>query len=266
LPGLFVFLECDMRDDMYKVIVERPRHGRAWQDDGRVFRNSEDRPARIGMRNGYFRRKSLNENLAPLERWLWQQRHRPWDKVYSELSAGIDRRNTVQDHIYTHLDDFVEREARLVDGKVYARNGWRRGVWAPVEETRVKLFVHPTTGILLPNRGAERAARNQREADAAKRRDRPYAVYHTIDASTQWHQREGCWFEVRLEHLPQAPAGARVAPMRYDVLRRCEVSLANAYQGPGGGTPSNYAMYGRADLYATSKRQLSRREVAQRLG
>jgi len=150
--------------------------------------------------------------------------------------------------------------------QIYVRNGWRRGVWAPVGETRIKLFVHPTTGILLPNRGAERAARDQREAYAAKRLDRPYAVYHVIDASTQWHQLEGSWFEVRLEQLPQAPARGRVALMRYDVLRRCEVSLANAYQGAGGGTPSNYAMYGRADVYATSKRQLSRREVAQRLG
>ena len=254
-----------MRDDMCKVIVERPRRGGSWAGDGRVFRDSEDRPARIGMKRGYQNRKWLNENLAPLKRWLWQQRQRPWDKVYSELSAGIDRRNTVQDHIYTHLDDFVEREARLVNGKVCVRNGWRGG-WAPIEETRIKLFVHPTTGILLPNRGADRRARQDREAQAARRLDRPYAVYHVIDASTQWHRLEGCWFEVRLALLPQAPAGACVAPKRYDVLRRCEVSLANAYQAAAGATTSNCAMYGRPDVYAASKRQLGRREIAQRQG
>ena len=149
-----------MRDDMCKVIVERPRRG-GGQDGARPFRNSEDRPARIGMRVGYRNRKWLNENLAPLRRWLGRQVHRPWDKVYAELTAGIDRRNTVQDHIYTHLDDYVERNARLVDGEVCVCSRWGRGTWTPVEQTRTALFVHPTTGILLPNRGAVRTARRQ---------------------------------------------------------------------------------------------------------
>src|SRR5687767_13089539 len=105
-----------MRDDMHKVIVERPRlkHGKksGYSSDGRLFRNrvhdDEDggfAPHHLGMRAGYGRRRWLNENLAPLRRWLRAQAYRHWDDVYSELSAGIDRRNTVQAHAYTHIED-----------------------------------------------------------------------------------------------------------------------------------------------------------------
>jgi hypothetical protein len=72
-----------MRDDMFKVIVERPRriHSNAYKGDGRAFRNREDGPSRLGMNKGYDDRKGLNENLAPLKRFLERQVNRPWDKV-----------------------------------------------------------------------------------------------------------------------------------------------------------------------------------------
>jgi hypothetical protein len=66
-----------MREDMYKVIVERPRRGGGVQGDGRNWRNSRDRGAHLGMQRGYASRKWLNENLAPLKRWLHKQVHRP---------------------------------------------------------------------------------------------------------------------------------------------------------------------------------------------
>ena len=60
-----------MRDDMSKVIVERPRWGsRMGTREGRRYRASEDVPGKIGMTQGYTTRKWLNENLAPLRRWL----------------------------------------------------------------------------------------------------------------------------------------------------------------------------------------------------
>jgi hypothetical protein len=103
-----------MREDMYKVIVERPRRGGGWafQKDGRKFRNSEDAPQKVGMKQGYQSRKSLNENLSPLKRFLESSIGKPWNKVYSELSEGIDRRNTVQEHIYSHIEQFVALHTR----------------------------------------------------------------------------------------------------------------------------------------------------------
>jgi hypothetical protein len=212
-----------MREDMYKVIVERPRRGGGVQGDGRNWRNSRDRGAHLGMQRGYASRKWLNENLAPLKRWLHKQVHRPWDGVYSELSQGIDRRNPVQAHIYQHLDQFVERECRLFDGVVMVwRNGPPPAAWVPVREhSSIELFVHPVTGILLPNRGQHQARRRQREQWAQRRTDRSCAEYHVIDHATQWHRVDGCWFEVTLAPLP---SGTGAEAQRYDVLRRCKVS------------------------------------------
>jgi hypothetical protein len=92
-------MDMDM-DDMDKVIVERPRRGGGVQGDGRGFRNSRERGSHLGMKRGYDHPKGLDENLAPLKRWLHKQVHRPWDKVYAELCSGIDRRSTVQAHVF----------------------------------------------------------------------------------------------------------------------------------------------------------------------
>ncbi|SDJ12619.1 hypothetical protein [Variovorax sp. OV700] len=117
-----------MREDMDKVIVERPRRGGGVQGDGRKWRNSRERGSYLGMAQGYAYPKGLNENLAPLKRWLHKQVHRPWDKVYAELCSGIDRRSTVQAHIFQHIDDFVERQAVLRDGEVWVSESWWRAV------------------------------------------------------------------------------------------------------------------------------------------
>ena len=55
---------------------------------------------------------------------------RPWNKVFSEICAGIDRRNTVQQHIHQHIRDFIAidvgvRNGRLVDLAADWRFLWR---------------------------------------------------------------------------------------------------------------------------------------------
>jgi len=92
-----------MREDMFKVIVERPRRGRSWakktklrylkEDDGR----SRVSGKRIAIEGG--RRKWLNENLAPLKRYLFKQRGRKWDDVFSEICDHLDTGSTVKMHV-----------------------------------------------------------------------------------------------------------------------------------------------------------------------
>jgi hypothetical protein len=78
------YSELTMREDMYKVIVERPRRGKEGDATAARLREDFDGPMRLGMRAGYGYR-SLNENLAPLRRYLHAQIGRPWDKVFSEI-------------------------------------------------------------------------------------------------------------------------------------------------------------------------------------
>ncbi|MBX3604340.1 MAG: hypothetical protein KF788_03670 [Piscinibacter sp.] len=89
-----------MRDDMSKVLVESPRGGRAWaralagrrrQRRNRLDRDGEGAPQRAGMRRDPEVCKHFGEHLAPLYRYLRQQVHRPWTKVYGELCAALDR-------------------------------------------------------------------------------------------------------------------------------------------------------------------------------
>jgi len=124
---------------MFRVIVERPRYRGRPTRKGR-HRDFEALPAHEGMRRRhvlYWGGKELNENLAPLRRYLEGQVGRPWNKVYSEICAGLRIDNTVQRHVRDHLDDFVAVKPRRLDG-------WRQqgGVW------RQPLYVDERDGLL----------------------------------------------------------------------------------------------------------------------
>jgi hypothetical protein len=103
-----------MREDMAKVIVERPRRGAGWARKGRAAKRLGDYPFRENGRYGG-RTKFLNENLAPLERFLHAQVNRPWNKVYSEIRARIKPGNTVQEHVLTHIPDMIRLDLVQVE-------------------------------------------------------------------------------------------------------------------------------------------------------
>jgi hypothetical protein len=65
---LFCCRNCVMREDMYKVIVERPRRGKDGNVAAARLRNNFNGPTRLRARAGYGYR-SLNENLTPLRRF-----------------------------------------------------------------------------------------------------------------------------------------------------------------------------------------------------
>lgn len=113
-----------MRQDMLKVTVERPRRVPAWGTTrGRPPRDTEEAPNHEGMRRphrDFYKQKELNENLAPLRRYLFKQVGRPWNKVYSEFRGQLRADSTVQEHVLRHLGDFVS--IRAVRGPV----GWMR--------------------------------------------------------------------------------------------------------------------------------------------
>ena len=146
-----------MREDMAQVIVERPR-----LRGGSIRAKAEARigttlPSREGMRRPHVLRgdpKSLNENLAPLRRYLERQVGRPWDKVYAEIAIRLRVDSAVQQHVRNHLHDFVAVKPRRMSGWL-----WRTGdLWWQ------RLYVDPRTGLLcrtdrLPEEKARRRAR-----------------------------------------------------------------------------------------------------------
>src|SRR5688572_31613474 len=100
---------------MAKVIVERPRLGggvRYPRGSERGYRrvDVEDFPRREGIKRPWQRTsayKGLNENLAPLRRYLLSNVGRPWDKLFGEISERIALDSAVQLHIWQHVKQYV---------------------------------------------------------------------------------------------------------------------------------------------------------------
>ena len=131
-----------MRSDMAKVIVERPRRIEGFSRRGRVLA-PDDLPSHEGMRAPHVRNwggKVLNENLAPLRRYLERQVGRKWDKVYAEISAHLRPTSAVQQHVRDHLHDFVAVTPRRLANQLRQRPG--SDLW------HQPFYVNPRTGLL----------------------------------------------------------------------------------------------------------------------
>jgi len=259
---------------MFKVIVERPRcvNSNTYKGDGRPFRNREDGPLMLGMKKGYSDRKWLNENLAPLKRFLEKQVNRPWDKVYGEIRAAIDARSTVKQHILQHLDNFVAIQTRWEavgkGGRVMVWESSWSGRYVALEESRMALFVHPLTGILLRNRRyiSWDARRKKKRVDMETEKE---IVRRKISDRVQLLCIDDVWYEVTLDVLPCARVVINevngvmtkklVRDERWDVVRKIWVAMeAKQHIAEPG---SSQDRYGCATLYAAAKRQLSSKEI-----
>lgn len=253
-----------MRHDMFKVIVERPRWS-SRRDDGRPQRinfrrrqGDDEAAAHESMRGPYAERKWLNENLNPLRRWLERQVDRPWDKVFAELCAGIDRRSTVQQHIHQHIDDFVARRVVRVYGVLHGAG--RFGDLEPLARRwGRRLYVDPDSGLLRVNRARARIRREDRTEWERSRRDPP-ADRRDLGEWRQLHRVGGVWYDVAL--APVVPLAAAAQPL-FDVLLHRPVRVADEKLKKNASIDGDRERYGRDGVYAWRRRQLSGRELRQ---
>lgn len=236
-----------MREDMSKVIVERPRTGRAVaglrpgrtralaDDDGEPIRAKGAREPKGRAQ----KTKRLNETLNPLKRYLASNIGRPWNKVFSEISEHLKPRSTVQQHVRDHVTDFVATKTHMKAGVVVVSSS-RHGGERPLSEHWSLFYVHPRTGLLRKNEfyrrigAVRREARIKAEAELAKR-------MREIDARTQLHLFKEDWWEVKL---------AKVQAVYHDVVHSAKLSKLPAEE-----------LYGRHGVHACDKRQLSKAEI-----
>ena len=100
----------------------------------------ESQPTKQGMRYRWADTKSLNENLAPLRRYLARQVGRPWAKVYSEISTNLKATDAVQQHVRDHLKDYVAMKLSFNKaGKPMSVSRWWRSY---------DFYVDPGDGLL----------------------------------------------------------------------------------------------------------------------
>ncbi|WP_428408022.1 hypothetical protein [Hyphococcus sp.] len=220
-----------MRSDMFKVIVERPRRGAGFRMNRARLAGADDLPARVGMKK--FRRlnrtdsKYLNENLAPLRRYLMKQAGRPWSKVYSEICENLDAGHTVKQHVRDHLKDFVVlkvavgRDGEWMNGNAShwgaASPPWPQplyvdphdGILKRSDRLWKKLRIDPTPGWLQPRREESATDPNIRH----------------IDRNTELRCIDGIWYEVTFARLLDENA----APPVHDKLTHQPVQQGQRY-------------------------------------
>ena len=205
-----------MRSDMQKIIVERPRHGSARpnQNSGSrlyaaqvraAIEAGEDYDSGPARASSGRRDKSLNENLAPLRRYLTGQVGRPWNKVYSEIRQTLDLRSAIGLHVMQHLQDFVTINTVMREGVVCGRRRWWR--FEPVEG----MYVHPITGLLRIVKSGEKSDPNSK-ADGQQ----PNCV--RLSEHLEYKKIKGIWFLV--EHAEVEAAGTKGQTVRVLVRKR----------------------------------------------
>ncbi len=184
-----------MREDMAKVIVERPRIKSRWASltSPRSAQASEERNF-IGMNRFHAERhgtKALNENLAPLKRYLFKQVGRPWNTIYSEISAHLRADNPVQQHVRDHLKDYVEIAPRPDVKTRHSR--WTEAPW------RQPLYVHPKTGLLCRTDSLAEVKAARRQAKAVSPKPITRIV---LKPDLELRQIDGLWYEIHKAPIP----------------------------------------------------------------
>lgn len=225
-----------MREDMFKIIVERPRRG--WRSAPRCrgrLAGEDDLPAKIGTRRHVAvtrtKTKWLNENLQPLKRYLGRQLGRPWSEVYSEISEHLAPGHTVKEHVRGHLADFVAQIAIGRDGEWLAHSshfGLTKAVWLQ------PYYVDPVDGLLKDSTkhwkklGVDRFPwkRRKPKADPNLRK---------LSDGREFRCIEGIWYEISYALRPESD------DLTFDLLKRAPVSAR--------------------ERHASEKRQLSRAEL-----
>lgn len=153
-----------MRDDMAKVVTERPRYGHSnpsRKTSGPRIRRFDpdhdyDEPTRLPVARGRqygWQAKEFSDLIGPLRRYLRSCIGRPWAKVHSELARTLDRRSLTGAHIWRHVQWEIESDC-VIGGDGLAYSNRRRFLHGEIPVDG--LYVHPRTGLIREQRRRRR--------------------------------------------------------------------------------------------------------------
>lgn len=137
-----------MREDMSKVLTERPRKKCEYR---RYSSNSErsidDFQQKESMKLRHIERKSFSDLLGPLYRFVDSRIGKPWNDVYSEICQHIKPKSTLQLHVLGHLKHIVLTNV-IVEGNFIRRPTDKQYLNITSYKKYKLYYVDPTTGIL----------------------------------------------------------------------------------------------------------------------
>jgi hypothetical protein len=208
-----------MREDMSKVVIERPRWGHSLPSGKTRLRirhydlekDYEDLPKRVsGSRSKYIRAgeiKYFSDLLGPLRRFLRKNVGRPWDQVYSEMKESLDDRKVTGRHVFEHVDMDVETHPLIGDdGELYKLE--YGGRLQPI----YGFYVDPRTGLLCwSDSRPPWKQRGRSKTDAQE-------VNHVrLSANTGYVKMSGIWYfiEYKIFEKPvDSDQDEEIAPFR----------------------------------------------------
>lgn len=220
-----------MKEDFYKVVIERPRHGSdlpsrkwGWATNSYDPAKHDDQPQRAasGRSRQYgYNARTFTDVLGPLKRFLAGAVGRPWNEVYSEIKKSLDASTVTGQHIIDHVWNFVSRECYEHRGRIL---GSRFG------NAVTGFYVHPRTGILCHEA-------QESKADRQARYNKPDANTRKL-APLEFHKRiRAVWYYIK--------------------VAKCEFrSLFAERQYDADANPKIYGGY-----FVVSKRQLGSKEI-----
>lgn len=201
-----------MREDMFKVIVNRPRSASRHAPRSKTrYDKCPDRARVTGHRMMLEAKytKHLNENLAPLKRFLHKQKGRKWNEVFSEICQHLDTGSTVKMHVREHLQDFIYYNTKQkADGSLYASNHW--GGYNTPAQWHAELYVDPTDGIIKETRELCKRLKIQYRRDYYrnywKAKPEPESIRQLKELAYRV-QLSGIWYEIKFSSKPRHESG-----------------------------------------------------------
>ena len=215
-----------MREDMSKVVIERPRAGHGLPSRKTRLRirrydpdkEYDDLPSRVsGSRSKYIRSREVkyfSDLIGPLRRFLRKNVGRPWDQVYSEMKIHLDDRKVTGRHIFEHVDGEVETRPLIGDdGELYKLEYGGR------TQAIYELYVDPRTGLLCWSDSSPpwRQRRKLRKLE----RDAPEINRVLLSVNTCYAKLDGIWYFIEyeifsksIEMLFDSDLAERIAPFR----------------------------------------------------
>lgn len=193
------------------------------------------------------RKMETTINYKPLKRYLSSQVGRDWNDVLSDIRAAL-RGADIADANWPHLlSSIVAVRATCVDGLVKVENWCGQSI--PLSSSRApKFYVDPHSGCLHRNTSVETPRMAKKRLAVAEASDFASRV-HLISSTRQLHLlADGQWWEVTLTERVRTE-GSGWTPVDDVVLK---VGLSEL---------SRETLYGRKDVFASAKRQISTREI-----